>query len=341
MWMQWECAMAKRPTITSLARDLGVSRQTISNAINNPERVHPQTLERVLEGIRQSGYVASRAGRQLRTRKADAIGFRLYPTYDGINGNILDRFLHSVTVEAKKYGYSIVIFSASSDDREVEHLSAMKDSGAIDGAILAASSVGDSRPTRLHRRSVPAIVFGRPWGAVSSPVPWVDVDGRAGTRAATEYLRSEGHEKIGWIGWSPESGVGADRRSGYEDVMAKIAPPELRTLCPDQITAGRDAAHLLYSRGATALVCASDTLALGATSSGLYDLSSIVGFDDTPVARALDLNSVAQPIDEVARHCVEGILKQIAGEQPEEEILLPAVPQIRQKSTNYRKDHDE
>ncbi|MDO5720786.1 MAG: LacI family DNA-binding transcriptional regulator [Actinomycetaceae bacterium] len=323
--------MARKPTVTSLARDLGVSRQTISNAINNPHRVHPETLERVLDGIRRSGYVTSRAGRQLRTRKADAIGFRLYPTYDGINGNILDRFLHSITLEAEKFGYSIVIFSADNDDREVEHLVAMKNSGAIDAAILAASSVGDARPDELFDKGVPAIVFGRPWGRETSSIPWIDVDGRAGTREVTKLLRDAHHQKIGWIGWSPEHGVGADRRSGYEDAMGDSLDSDLCLLCPDDTAAGRDAAHVLYGRGATAVVCASDTLALGAVSSGLYDISSIVGFDDTPVAQALRLNSVAQPIDDIARHCIKQLLKQVNEEEPIRETLLPATAQIRQK----------
>ena len=58
--------MAAKPTLVSLARDLGVSRQTISNALNAPHRVNARTLERVLPAIKESGYRPHVAGRPLR-----------------------------------------------------------------------------------------------------------------------------------------------------------------------------------------------------------------------------------------------------------------------------------
>jgi DNA-binding transcriptional MocR family regulator len=48
--------MASRPTLASLAEQLGLSRQTVSNAINAPERVKPDTLRRVNEMIVTTGY---------------------------------------------------------------------------------------------------------------------------------------------------------------------------------------------------------------------------------------------------------------------------------------------
>ena len=45
--------------------------------------------------------------------------------------------------------------------------------------------------------------------------PWVDVDGAAGTAAATRHLLDAGHRRIGFIGWPAGSGVGDDRRAGW------------------------------------------------------------------------------------------------------------------------------
>ncbi len=57
-----------------------------------------------------------------------------------------------------------------------------------------------------------------------------------------------------------------------------------------------------------AIVCASDTLALGAHRATLAEGGTpvtVVGFDATPVAEALGLASVVQPIDQVAHQCIE------------------------------------
>ncbi|HEY8306232.1 MAG TPA: LacI family DNA-binding transcriptional regulator, partial [Lapillicoccus sp.] len=56
----------ERPTIINVAQAAGVSRQTVSNALNNPERVAPSTLERVHAAIEQLGFTPNAAAQHLR-----------------------------------------------------------------------------------------------------------------------------------------------------------------------------------------------------------------------------------------------------------------------------------
>ena len=63
-----------RPTLISLAKELGVSRQTVSNVINAPHLVKPTTRERVREHIERSGYRPSAAARALRTNRTKIVG---------------------------------------------------------------------------------------------------------------------------------------------------------------------------------------------------------------------------------------------------------------------------
>lgn len=62
------------PTINAVAREAGVSVGTVSNAINAPERLAPETLERVQEAIDRLGYIRSSAGRTLIRNRSDALG---------------------------------------------------------------------------------------------------------------------------------------------------------------------------------------------------------------------------------------------------------------------------
>ena len=66
-------------TLADVAERAGVSRQTVSNAVNNPDLLRPDTLERVRQTIAELGYSPNRAARNLRTRTSSLIGLRLHP----------------------------------------------------------------------------------------------------------------------------------------------------------------------------------------------------------------------------------------------------------------------
>lgn len=334
--------MDGKPTLVSLARDLGVSRQTISNALNAPHRVNAATLERVLEGIKQSGYRPHVAGRQLRTRRSRNLAMRLYPSPDGINGAILDRFLHALTEAGQREGYRLTLFTAPDDEGEITAIDELLSTADIDGFVLTSTHHGDPRTAWLLEHDVPFVAFGRPWSSEEDPFeaahPWVDVDGGAGTADAVAFLLRRGHRRIGFLGWPEGSGVGDDRRAGWrrtlETAGADRGLDDLTLGVEDTVADGARGAAELFSRGATALVCASDSLAIGAASAwqesarGVGEGAPVIGFDDTPVAAALGLSSVHQPIEQVAEQVIALLLQQLSGESdtttPAQHVLLPA-----------------
>ena len=319
--------MAQRPTIASVADAAGVSRQTVSNALNAPERVGPDTLARVMSTIAQLGYRPSGAARQMRTGRSHLLALRIESARDGVNGSIGDRFLHALAESAKAAGYRILLCTAEDDESELAEYDELHATKDLDGVILTATRHADPRRARLAQAGLAYVSFGRPWeltatGSSITDGHWVDVDGAAGTRAATAHLASLGHRRIGFLGWPSPSEVGDDRRSGWAGAMAELLPdaPAADATSVDEVDAGRAAASVLLDGAApTAIVCGSDTLAIAAAAEvarrGLRvgaDVS-IVGFDDTPAARALGLASLRQPLDEVADQCVAGLLRQFRG----------------------------
>ena len=319
-----------RPTLLSLAGELGVSRQTISNVINNPEIVRPETRDRVLAAIASSGYRPSAAGRALRTQRSLSIALRLYPAVDGVNGTIMDRFVHSLAVAAQHQGYRISLFAADSAQDEVEVIDALHRASSIDVAVLTDTLAGDARPAGLIAAGVPFVAFGRPWGEPGDSHCWVDVDGSAGTEAAARSLRADGHTRIGYLGWPAGSGVGDDRRAGWARAVSDLPDSAgLEMDVGDGAQPGAEAAATLLARGATALVCASDSLALGALTV-FRNLRAngrlpVVGFDDTPVARALGLSSVHQPVELAAERLIGMVADLLDGRTPPEpqQLLTP------------------
>ncbi|MDX6257688.1 MAG: hypothetical protein QOJ11_4022 [Frankiales bacterium] len=329
--------MNVRPTLDSVAAYAKVSRQTVSNALNAPHLLHPDTLSRVQLAIERTNYRPLRAARSLRTSRSQLVGVGLQPAGDGVNGYVLDRFLHGLTEAAGDAGYHVLLFNAAGDSKEIQAYDDILATQNLDAFVLTSTHYGDRRTAWLAERDLPFVTFGRPWGTAAGH-SWVDVDGAAGTREVTTNLLAAGHRRIAFVGWPDGSGVGDDRRDGWQSAMTAAGLPigGLRLQREDGAANGRSAAEELLRAGepATAVVCASDSLALG-----VFDLLGpsrrpggnpvpVVGFDDTPVADALGLTSLAQPLAEAASECMRLLLdllepKPDTAAQPAHVLLAP------------------
>ncbi len=318
-------AWASAPTLDTVAERAGVSRQTVSNALHRPERLRSATRDRVFAAIAELGYRPSIPARQLATRRAKAIAVAAHrPQPDGVSGLLLDAFLHGLADACRSSGHQVILYSTSADDRdEIGPIEDLLLTGSADAVVLTATHTGDQRSMWLAQRRAPFCSFGRPWD--TSPEgpeywhDWVDVDGANGCEQAVEYLAARGCRSIAFLGWPAGSGVGDDRRSGWHraaatlGVLAPIAP----MACEDRSDAAEAAVRLAFEgdQAPDGLVCASDTLALGAWRATQHSPRPprIVGFDATPVTAALGLASIGQPVAQAARTCMDLLLPRLAG----------------------------
>ncbi|MFJ2033079.1 LacI family DNA-binding transcriptional regulator [Streptosporangium sp. NPDC087985] len=335
--------MAEKATITDVARYANVSRQTVSNVLNSPGLVREETRNRVHEAVKALGYRVNQAARQMRTGRSRIIATRIEPDRDGINGSVFDRFLHSLTASAAQAGYRILLYTADDERSEFATFDDLIGAYEPDAFVLTNTFHRDGRPSWLGERGVPFVTFGRPWdgtgGVHGAAHSWVDVDGAAGTAEATRHLLDTGHRRIGFLGWPAGSGVGDDRRSGWSRTLAAagVDPTGLDRATADGVADGEAAARDLLDAGhpVTALVCASDSLALGALNAVRLMKTGerpdapppvVIGFDDTPVAKAVGLSSVSQPLAEAAAGCVSLLTRLFdsAPSRPPEPAAPPA-----------------
>lgn len=298
--------MNRSATIEDVATAAGVSRQTVSNVLNTPAVVRPQTRERVEDAIRRLGYAPHASARRLRTRRSGTIGIHLDPYAGGISGVVLDRFVHALTEQAGERGLRVMLYAARSPEEEIRRMADLRDGGDIDGVVLTGTFRGDPRARWLTEHQVPFVSFGRPWGDDDLGAPahlWVDVDGAAGTAAATRHAIAAAGPRVAFLGWPSGSGTGDDRERGWLDALGPGAE-SLRLVSAENALEARGVVErALATERFDALVCASDSLAAGAhlaaVTSGAADLL-IVGFDNTPAAEALGLSSIEQLPEDVA-----------------------------------------
>ena len=151
-------------------------------------------------------------------------------------------------------------------------------------------------------------------------MPRVGVDDAMAVDLALGHLQSLGHQRIGVV-VGPAGHVPSDRK--VTEFLARVKGParELVAHTLFSMEGGQAATNRLLAQGATAVVCASDALALGAIRAarkqGLDvpgDLS-VIGFDDSTYMAYTDppLTTLRQPIETIGAAAVASLVAQIDG----------------------------
>lgn len=313
-------ARPPRVTITDVARAAGVSRQTVSNSVNRPDRVRPDTLTRVLGEVDRLGYRPSSAAQTLRHQRAGAIGTELNAV-SPVPSDIAFPFLVALTFAATRHGCHMVPFSERQDFPHLNGYQEMMRRRLVDAFVLSDTHPGDPRPGWLTAQGIPYASFGRVYDDPTA-TSWADVDGAAGTAEAVAHLRHQGYAEIAFAGWPQGSWVGDDRRRGWLQGLeaAGLSPgPEVTSsqLMPQARAAGDRLLEQLAPGGA--VVCASDVIALGVQQAALArglrpgaDIG-IVGFDGSGPARLQGISTLSQPLDRIAEHLLVLVHDQLEG----------------------------
>jgi DNA-binding LacI/PurR family transcriptional regulator len=342
--------MPRQVTLKDVAAKAAVSPETISKVINHKAQVSPETAARIWQAIRELGYRPNVTARNLRSRQSRMIGYSWRPAPAGQFNPILDHFIQSMVEAAGAAGYHLLPFPCPPDHAQVEAYQELVDTNRVDGFILSSTNVQDQRIAYLQKIRFPFVAFGR--ANEEWDFPYLDVDGAAGVRAATEHLLPLGHRRVAAIAWPDGSSTGALRLMGYREAMAAAGI----LIDPAWIVRGehsaafgqRATAELLDlppARRPTAIVALSDLMAIGAMNEihdrGLevgHDIA-VIGFDDVPMAQYLrpPLTTLRQPVWEIGQRAIAMLLQLLNGESlPERRILLPPELIVRASSGGPR-----
>lgn len=327
--------MVKRVNIKDVAARAGVSYQTVSKVLNGQARFSPDTEARIWTAARELGYRPHMFARNLRSQRSRMIGYSWTSARPDEANSILDAFLSSMVLEAEAAGYHLLPFPHREGDDQISGYQELIDSGKVDGFVLSSIDHQDPRVRFLLERQFPFVTFGRTGPDDTSP--YVEVDGAAGLRMATEHLLARGHRRIAALAWPERSRVGNDRLSGYLAALAAAGiTPASELVARDEgdleraFTTTERLLSLPAERRPTAIVTMNDTMAIGAMqAAAAHGLTAgrdlaIVGFDDAPMVQYLQppLTSVRQPIREVGHKVVEILIALLEGRPPAERQVM-------------------
>lgn len=316
----------KRPTLRDVAREAGVSYQTVSRVINDNSHVSPLTRDRVLKVIDTLGFRPNRAAQILQTERSQTL--EVVMPYFGFN-----RVLYDMARASNQLGYHFVISAITAEEfpRTLESAA----SRLIDGLILIPLIPINDNYDELVRLTdgIPFVQIGAKLGA---DLPSVIYDQAQGARLATQHLIDLGHRRIGEISGPLMNYDGYDRHEGWlATLVDNDIEPGPSVEGDFTIDGGYQAMRHLLDQGAefTAVVIGNDSMSFGAQTAlrerGLHvprDVS-IVGFDDLPESAHFvpGLTTVRQDFPVLGRLAVEYIISMI--ENPDtpvhQRVLLP------------------
>lgn len=290
----------RRVRISDLADALGLTKSTVSRALNNYSDIAPETRRRVAEMAAKMGYAPMPYAQAVRTGRVRALGLVLEIDAPDRYGPFLAEFLGGITQEASLEGWTLTVASSSSREEMEATVTRLLQEHKVDGFILPRTRVADHRVDFLRAKHVPFVLYGRTgYGGPEHGLSWFDVDGGQAMRAAVLRLAGLGHRRIGFVGYAEEYNFALLRRDGYREGLAEAGlplDPSLERLGVINRADGMRATEELLDLPdpPTAIVFSTDMTALGA-----YDAArargitigrdlSVIGYDGIPDGRMID-----------------------------------------------------
>lgn len=256
-----------RVTISDMADALGLTKSTVSRALNGYPDIAESTQLRVKKMAQRLNYQPLSYAQAVKTGRTRSLGLVLQLSDHDAQRPFLAEFLAGLSAGASQEGYTMTVASADTHDTLIETFRALMRDGKADGFILPRAMVDDPRVRILRYENVPFVLYGRqkdPTGCA-----WFDVRGEDAMRAAVAHLADLGHRRIGIINGRTIYSYATLRLSGFTSGMAACGLPVASDLIIENAVTREDgaaaAAQLLdLSEPPTAIVCAVDYAALGA-----------------------------------------------------------------------------
>lgn len=330
--------MSKQITIRDVAKEAGVSYQTVSRALNNKGEISETTKQHVLDVAQRMGYRPSSLARGLTTNRTYTIGL-LVPDISIHFFSLMVKGAEAVSAAA---GYSVYLVNTLKDlQLETSALDTLWDR-RVDGAVLYASLLSPEQLRMYIERFEHAVFI----NCLNVPMiegksAAINVDDQEGARLAVSHFIENGHSKIAFLS-GPEISISGRRRmdgfvQGFKDYDL-VADHNLIYECVPYTQGGYDTTIQLLKDhpDVTAVLAYNDMTAVGAIRAcqdmgrKIPDDIAISGFDDIPMASVFrpTLTTVRIGKQDLGRLAMSTLIAMIEGEANSVETKQVITPQL-------------
>lgn len=327
-----------RPTIRDVARQAGVSHQTVSRVINGKVDVLPETRMLVEDAITKMGYRPSAIARSMARGQSHTLAC--------ISPNLTDftfaSLIEGAEVEARQHKYFMLSSSASDPEAFKELVDELVGHRRVDGLIII-NPYADQRYEYIPR-DFPLVFVGA--SSHEKNIGSVSLDDERVAYEATQHLINLGHKNIAMVTGPMEEDCSQDRTEGYRRALKEAGIPFRDSMVIEgdwSATSGQDALLALNKQGdvPSAIFAQNDRMAMGVLKAA-RDLNilvpaqlAVIGVDDMPLSSYFDppLTTMRQDIPLIGQMATRMLLDIINNETPSAQIVkLPAQLVIREST---------
>jgi DNA-binding LacI/PurR family transcriptional regulator len=327
--------------MADIARRAGVTKSSVSFALNGRPGVSEGTRRRILAIAEELGWQPNTAARALSDGRAGAYGLvvdRPARTL-GIEPFFM-QLISGIQVELSERRVSLLLTLAEDTEAQIAVYREWWASRRVDGVFLVDVAVADPRITALEELGLPAVVIGHPVGAGSLPAVWSD--DAEGVRAALVHLAALGHRAVAHVSGPRRLWHTRIRCDAFDTVTGELG---LRATAVEADYSGEQGAAVTRAllRGAdrpTAILYDNDVMAVSglgaARTMGLAvpDDVSVIAWDDSPLCELVEPGLTALRHDivdygaQAARH-----LRELVGGRTVGHLQVAGVHLVERGST--------
>lgn len=331
-----EMDFPKKPTMKDVAKYAGVSLKTVSRAINNSEKVRPETREKIFDAIKILGYRPNAVARSLRMKKTYSIGVIIAD----ITNSFYSQIVRGIEDIALNRNYSILLANSDEIQKKEKFYTQVFIEKQVDGLIIVPSA-GSKDYLKSVVKQIPVVLVDRDIKELE--LSSVTVDNETAAYNLTCHLLKHGYTKIGYISHTVEVTSGRKRLEGFKRALIDnhIELPKKYLKLNNKTV--QDAFYAMQEliKGdhmPQAIFTSNNIMAAGVIKAlDYYGLKpptdiALVTFDDFKLADCFKprLTVVSQPSYKIGKKAAEVLFKHLDGNREIEKIVLPTELIIRE-----------
>lgn len=324
--------VVKRPTtIKDVAKKAGVSISTVSRVINDSKPVTNEVKQRVLDVIKETGYVPNPLARSLVTKKSQLIGVIVPEVTDTFAAEVLN----GIEEISKMYDYDILLANTYSEkDLEVKNINLLR-AKQVEGIVMISWDIDKDVVGLLEDSGILAVYISKT--TRDFDIYNVSINNNSAVKDMTNFLLDRGHKKIVLLNTTFQTNLADERLTGYRDAIVgrglKVNEGFIKSCGPTFDDGYMAVKEMLESKvDVDAIFATSDEVAIGAINA-CFDLGykvpediSVVGFYDIEFSKMCrpKLTTVKQPLYDMGAVAIRMIIKMVKGiEIDEKKVELP------------------
>jgi DNA-binding LacI/PurR family transcriptional regulator len=327
----------RRPTIADIAERAGVSKGSVSYALNGNPGLSEPTRQRILAVAAEAGWQPNRAARALSASRSGACGLALArPARTLAYEPFFSKLLSGIEAELSARQISLMLQIVEDVEAEAVALRRWWAERHVDGVLLVDLRVDDPRVPQVEQLHLPAVIVGGP-GATGT-VPYFPGNDTSGIRQIVDHLVALGHTRIDRVAGSDTFACTRVRNEVLEEALAE-AGASGRVLPTDYTSSAGAAATrklLAAKRRPTAIIYDNDIMAVAglgvAQEMGIVvpNELSVVSFDDSILCEVVrpSLTACARDVEAYGARAACALLDLLEGRPvpPAEEEPTALVP---------------